>query len=75
MNFDFSLDTPPYRPPRILRIDEVSERIGLSRATIYRLMDLGMFPKNFRIGLKAVGWLQSEVERWITERQILGITV
>ncbi|KXS31502.1 MAG: hypothetical protein AWT59_2369 [Candidatus Gallionella acididurans] len=38
-------------------------------------MQLGLFPKSIKIGIKAVGWVQSEIEMWIAERQILGMTI
>lgn len=73
LNVTLTAHTP--RPPRILRIHQVTETIGLSRASIYRLMQLGLFPKSIKIGIKAVGWVQSEIEMWIAERQILGMTI
>ena len=60
------------RAPKVLRINQVIEMIGLSKASIYRLAKLGKFPKSFKIGISAVGWLQSEIEMWIAERQIDG---
>lgn len=53
---------------RVLRIDEVSQSIGLSRTTIYRLMLMGEFPKNFKLGERSSGWLKSEVDLWLQER-------
>lgn len=75
MSLNVTLTTDPPQPPRILRIQQVTDTIGLSRASIYRLMKLGLFPKSIRIGIKAVGWLQSEIELWIAEREIFGITI
>lgn len=37
---------------------------GLSRATIYRLMKAGKFPRPLSIGTGAVRWRQSEVIAW-----------
>jgi len=55
-------------PTRILRLPEVTARTGLSRATIYALMRQGRFPRQVRIGARAVGWIEAEVEAWIQER-------
>jgi len=52
--------------PTIIRLPEVLQTVGLSRASIYRLMKLGQFPQQVRLGMKAVGWLRVEVEQWIT---------
>ena len=38
---------------------------GLSRATIYRKMRKGQFPKPLKLGDRAVRWRQSEVEGWL----------
>jgi len=37
---------------------------GLSRATIYRLIKAGKFPRPLSIGTGAVRWRQSEVIAW-----------
>ena len=53
---------------RILRVDEVLAQTGLSKATLYRLVDSGDFPQPVRLGgpeRRAVGWRLSEVQEWI----------
>ena len=53
---------------RILRIAQVLALTGLSRATLYRLVDSGDFPQPVRLGgpnSRAVGWRLSEVQEWI----------
>jgi len=52
----------------VLRLKAVLQRTGLSRATIYRLMNVGEFPRSFKIGKVASGWLEAEVSAWISER-------
>jgi prophage regulatory protein len=51
---------------RIVRIDVVLDRTGLSRSTMYRKMKEGTFPKRVQIGIHSSGWLQSEINRWIS---------
>lgn len=53
---------------RILRKPEVSDRVGLSTTAIYLMERRGDFPKRFRIGARAVGWRESEIEAWISSR-------
>jgi prophage regulatory protein len=61
--------TDQNKPPlKILRRDQVEERTGLSRSTIYERVKSGTFPAPISLGAKAVGWLESEVDRWITDR-------
>ena len=52
----------------VIRLKVVMQRTGLSRATIYRLMKVGEFPRCFKLGKMASGWLESEVSAWIDER-------
>lgn len=52
-----------------LRIKQVTARTGLSRATIYGMMVIGTFPMKTALGVRAVGWLASEIERWMLERK------
>ena len=53
---------------RLLRREEVQERVGLTRTTIYRLMREGAFPVPIRIGPRAVRWPASELEQWLASR-------
>lgn len=52
-----------------LRIKQVTARTGLSRATIYGMMGIGTFPMKTALGVRAVGWLSSEIEQWMSERK------
>lgn len=52
----------------VMRMKAVIQRTGLSRATIYRLMRTGEFPRSFKVGKTASGWLEAEVSAWISER-------
>jgi prophage regulatory protein len=56
------------RPVKVLRCDEVVDRTGLSRPTIYRRMKDGEFPRCRRLSPGAVGWSEAEVEAWIKAR-------
>lgn len=53
---------------RLLRLPEVMERTGFSRASIYRLGKLGKFPAQVRIGPNTAAWVESEVEQFIADR-------
>jgi prophage regulatory protein len=58
----------PLSSTRILRRSDVEAITGLSRATLYRRLAAGTFPKQFALGGSAVGWLEAEVTTWIEER-------
>ncbi|MGV6890302.1 helix-turn-helix transcriptional regulator [Rhodophyticola sp. SM2404] len=53
---------------RFIRRPAVENRTGLSRSTIYLLMQNGQFPKPVRIGSRAVAWPEAEVEAWLNAR-------
>ena len=58
---------------RILRRPDIEDRTGLSGEHIRRLELDDQFPKRFKLvpgtGRNgAVGWLESEVDDWISER-------
>jgi prophage regulatory protein len=52
----------------ILRLPEVKVRVGLSRSTIYAAVSQGSFPRPIRLGARSVGWLEVEIEAWLSER-------
>ena len=52
-------------PDRILRLNAVLDRTGLSRSTLYRKMERGTFPKNLKISTRCAGWRESAVNAWM----------
>lgn len=60
--------------PRILRLKQLTERIGLGRSTIYDRMDAqsprydATFPKPIKLGATSIGWIDSEITTWIEQR-------
>lgn len=53
---------------RILRLPEVKAKTGLKHAHIYTLMKEGKFPKQVPLGVRAVGWVEDEIDDWIASR-------
>lgn len=53
---------------KIIRIEEVIDRVQLSRSTIWRMESAGHFPERIRHGRKAMGWSLDEIEEWISTR-------
>lgn len=53
---------------KFLRLPEVKTRTGLSRSTIYALIGQSKFPRHIPLGLRCVGWLESEIDAWIETR-------
>lgn len=56
----------------ILRMPQVIEMTGVSRAHVYALISRDEFPRPIRIGKRAVGWVATDVEAWITTRPLAG---
>jgi prophage regulatory protein len=52
---------------RILRLESVLERTGLSRSTLYRKMQDRTFPRALRISARCSGWRESDVDEWIRD--------
>jgi len=53
---------------RFIRISEVKSTTGLSRSHIYDLISKGAFPRQYKLGERASGWLESEVSAWIQSK-------
>ncbi len=49
---------------QILRIQETCALLGLSRATLYRMMDKGAFPRPVSLSDRTVGWPARVVGAW-----------
>lgn len=53
---------------RLMRIREVLQLCGLSRATLYREIKLHAFPAPVKLSARSVGWLQDDVMQWLDSR-------
>ncbi|HCR2097598.1 TPA: AlpA family transcriptional regulator [Enterobacter asburiae] len=49
----------------LIRLPEVLKRTGFGKAWIYRLISEGRFPVPVKIGVRAVAFIESEVDEWI----------
>jgi prophage regulatory protein len=52
----------------ILRLPAVKTRVGLSRSAIYLAISRAEFPRPVHLGVRAVGWLDSEISEWLRDR-------
>ena len=53
------------QPDRIIRMNTVRDRTGLSRSTIYRKIAEGTFPPQIRISVNGAGWREADIDRWV----------
>jgi len=52
--------------PTIMRRKQVEARTGLARSTIYQYVRAGTFPTPINLGSKSVGWIEAEINAWLT---------
>ena len=52
----------------VIRSKKVLQRTGLTPSTMYYFINEGTFPKPIKLGLRSVGWLEHEIDEWITGR-------
>ena len=52
----------------LLRLPKVIVLTGLSKSTLYSMIQQKRFPSSILLGRRTVAWLKSEVEQWISER-------
>lgn len=57
------------RAERLIRPAELLERLNISKPTLWRMRRSGSFPEPIRISPGCVGWKESTVEKWISERE------
>jgi prophage regulatory protein len=53
---------------QILRLPQVCGLTGLGKSTIYRLELADHFPRRIKIGIRAIGWLETDVRAWLLKR-------
>ena len=56
------------RDIHIFRLPAVCRATGLSRSMLYQLETSSQFPRRVKIGARAVGWIEAEVQSWLANR-------
>lgn len=52
----------------ILRLKDVKQKTGLSKSTTYLFISQKKFPTQITLGFRAVGWLEHEIDEWLSQR-------
>lgn len=61
-------------PEKILRVRGVVAKVGVSRSTIYNKLNPKsraydpMFPRQVPLGIRSVGWIESEIDDWLARQ-------
>ena len=58
----------------LLRASQLCEKLKISRSSLYSKLNSSskyydpIFPKQVRLGINAVGWIESQVDAWIMKK-------
>ena len=52
----------------LLRLQQVMDRTGLGRSSIYAMVSKEEFPKPIKIGLRSSAWLENEIRDWVRDK-------
>ena len=52
----------------IMRMTDVCSELGVSRASVYRLLESESFPKPLKLGKRAIGWERDHIQQWVKSR-------
>ncbi|PMO58746.1 hypothetical protein BCT07_10860 [Vibrio breoganii] len=55
-------------PITIIRLSSVLKATAVSKATLYKQIQAGHFPKPISLGARSVGWVSSEVQEVLKAR-------
>ena len=53
---------------KFIRRPQVENLTGLSRSTIYAMISDGSFPKQVKIGRRAVAWREDDIHDWMNNK-------
>ena len=53
------------KPKRLLRLQQVLERIPVSKSTWWAGVRSGRFPESIRMGERCTMWQESDIDAWI----------
>lgn len=67
MQSEMNNDHTSINKPKLIRIEEVQERTGLAKSTLYAWEASNKFPRGIRLSKTMKVWLESDVSNWILE--------
>lgn len=57
----------------VLRLPAVLQRVGLSRSTLYHFIQHDAFPPPLKLGSRASGWLEDDINKWLRDRMLARV--
>lgn len=55
---------------RLISIREVTHTVGICKAQVYKLVNMGKFPRQIVIGSRCSRWSEMEVQSWIDKQKM-----
>ena len=55
--------------PTYLRMQEITDRLGLARSTVYKLIQAGEFPPPTKLTRRTSAWREADVEAFLSARE------
>ena len=55
-----------------IRRKALEAKLGISCSTIYAMMAAGKFPKPIKLGRRAVGWRNKDIQDWVRSKMDAG---
>ncbi|HCL5289737.1 TPA: AlpA family transcriptional regulator [Salmonella enterica] len=52
---------------KLVRLPEVLRRTGFGKTWIYTLIKTGRFPSQVKTGVRAIAFIESEIDTWIEQ--------
>ena len=53
---------------KLLRLNDVMNKTGLSRSSIYKQMSINNFPQQIKLGARIVAWHEGAIDNWISNK-------
>lgn len=53
---------------QLIKLSQVMAKTTLSKSTIYRLIKTSNFPQPRKLSVRAVAWVEGEIDEWIENR-------
>jgi prophage regulatory protein len=53
---------------QIIDLTQLMNKVPLGKSTIYAYVKAGKMPAPIKLGDRAVGWIESEIDAWLKER-------
>jgi prophage regulatory protein len=53
---------------KLIRLKSVLSRTGLTRSTLYLMMERNEFPRPLKIAERCVAWPENEIDGWIDSK-------